>query len=217
MRAWVFQERLLARRNLYFCDTEVFFQCHHIVASETFPKGLPPRIGMTLGGIQVRLKGPDIRKSRGLKPDMALDAYSCWGLLVQSFSLGNLTYATDKLVALSAIASEMQQHLRSPYLAGLWRAYLPYQLLWEVRGVQWLTKSSRPSEYIAPSWSWASVTGHVEKACEVRFADDREILLKVLDAHVALVSDLNPYGQVKGGYLRVQVYIAKGSLFSIPT
>ncbi|OAL51539.1 HET-domain-containing protein [Pyrenochaeta sp. DS3sAY3a] len=217
MRAWVFQERSVARRNLYFCDTEVLFQCHHMVASERFPKGLPPRVGMTLGGIQVRLNGPKIRQSKGLQPDMALDAYSYWGLLVQSFSLGKLTYATDKLVAFSAIASEMQQHLRSPYLAGLWRAYLPYQLLWEVRGVQWTANSSRPREYIAPSWSWASVTGRVEKACEVRFADDREILLNVLDAHVALVSDLNPYGQVKGGYLRVQVFIAKGSLFSIPT
>jgi hypothetical protein len=216
LRAWVFQERSMARRNVFFGGTEVFFQCHQLAASEAFPHTLSPSMGMTLGGIQPQLKGSYLRKSRGFKPDVALNAYSYWDWLVEDFSLGRLTYATDKLVALSAIASEMQQHLGSQYLAGLWRAHLPYQLLWEVRGVQWLAQSSRPSEYIAPSWSWASVTGRVECACDVRFLDDREIVLKVLEVHIVLASDLNPYGQVKSGYLCVQGYLARGSLVPFP-
>lgn len=43
-RAWVFQERHLARRILHFTETEVFWECcakAPCFASETFPKGAP--------------------------------------------------------------------------------------------------------------------------------------------------------------------------------
>jgi hypothetical protein len=132
---------------------------------------------------------------------------------MERFSLGHLTYATDKLIALSAIASEMQGHIKSEYLAGMWRQHLAYQLLWEVRGVQWLVRRGRPNEYIAPSWSWASVVGNVENACDVRFANDREIILEVLDGQVELMNAANPFGQVKSGFLRVRGSLAKGTVF----
>lgn len=211
MRAWVFQERTLARRNLFFCETEVFFQCHELVASETFPRQLPPRIRSSLGGIYPQREGPRLREWRTLEPDTSLNAYSMWDWLIQDFSSGRLTYATDKLVAISAVAVEMQKHIRSEYLAGIWRHHLPYQLLWEVRGMQWICASSRPIQYIAPSWSWASTNGSVEQACGVRFSDERDIILDVMDVKVDLVSNVNPFGQVKGGYITVKGYLLSGT------
>lgn len=55
MRAWVFQERMLAPRNLYFSATEVFFECLEGSASEQFPARLPPQIaGVAFGSLQPR-------------------------------------------------------------------------------------------------------------------------------------------------------------------
>ena len=201
----------MARRNLFFCETEVFFQCHELVASEAFPRQLPPQIRMSLGGIYPQREGPRLRKWRTLEPDTSLYAYSMWDWLVQDFSSGRLTYATDKLVAISAVAVEMQKHIRSEYFAGLWRQHLPYQLLWEVRSIQWICPRSRPTEYIAPSWSWASTNGSVEQACGVRFPDERDIILEVMDAKVDLVTDGNPFGQAKGGYVTVKGYLVSGT------
>lgn len=214
MRAWVFQERTLAPRNLFFGATEVFFECREGAASEQFPARLPPQVRVVGSvGIQPHIDGSRIRKSLGLEADQSLDAFSVWGRLVERYSLGRLTYATDKLIALSALASEMQEHIQSKYLAGMWHQHLAYQLLWEVRGVQWLVRRRRVNEYIAPSWSWASVVGNVEIACEVRFADNREIIIEVLDAQVELVSAANPFGQVKSGFLRVRGSLARVSVF----
>ncbi|KAF4627911.1 hypothetical protein G7Y89_g10241 [Cudoniella acicularis] len=195
MRAWVFQERTLAPRNLLFGETEAGAGA------------------VGLRGIRPHIDGPLIRKSFGLEADQSLDAFTVWGQLVARFSRGQLTHATDKLVALSAIASEMRTHIESEYLAGMWRKHLAYQLLWEVRGVQWLVRRGRPNRYVAPSWSWASVIGSIETACEVRFADDREIILEVLDAQVELVSNAHAFGQVKSGFLRVASYLGKGTVF----
>jgi len=107
----------------------------------------------------------------------------------------------------------MKGLVKSDYLAGLWRQQLAYQLLWEVRGVQWLVRRGQPNEYIAPSWSWASVVGRLENVSDVRFADEREIILEVLEVKVELLNALAPFGQVKNRFLRVKGCLAKGSLF----
>lgn len=67
-----------------------------------------------------------------------------------------LTKETDKLVALSGLSKELQRVLQDDYLAGLWRRDLECQLLWEVRSSY---HGRRPSVYVAPSWSWASLCG----------------------------------------------------------
>ncbi|OTA97355.1 hypothetical protein M434DRAFT_62015, partial [Hypoxylon sp. CO27-5] len=157
MRAWVFQERTLAPRNLFFGRTEVFFECLESIASEHFPVQLPWQIDtISPKGIRPHIDGSRIRKSLGVEPDQSLNPFSLWGYFVERFSLGQLTYATDKLVAFSAIASLMQRYIKSDYLAGMWRRHLGYQLLWDVCGLQWLVSPRRPNNFVAPSWSWTS-------------------------------------------------------------
>jgi Heterokaryon incompatibility protein (HET) len=43
-RGWRYQERYLAPRTLYFTEREVYWECHHTNACETFPAGFPPRL-----------------------------------------------------------------------------------------------------------------------------------------------------------------------------
>ena len=78
-----------------------------------------------------------------------------------------MTKGTDKLIALSGLAHSYYERegksgvphkdykggRRGKYAAGLWEADMPSALLWRTRSAQ------RPSEYRAPSWSWASVDG----------------------------------------------------------
>jgi len=47
----------------------------------------------------------------------------------------------------------------------------------------------------------------------VRFANNREIILEVLDGQVELVNAANPFGQVKNGFLRVRGSLAKSTVF----
>ena len=212
-RAWVCQERYLAPRNLYFGATQLYWECCGRVASETFPLGLPARVGAPSKGLDPHIDGARRRKGLGLSEAPDLDAFSLWDLIISTYSKGNLTHSTDKLVALSGLAGRMQKHTKSQYLAGMWRKHLAYQLLWKASGIQWVVSTSRHEVYTAPSWSWASRHGHIEDACVVLHADDHEIVLEILDVGVELVSDKNHFGQVKSGFLRLRCSLAKTGVY----
>ncbi|RSM12127.1 hypothetical protein CEP52_002575 [Fusarium oligoseptatum] len=71
-----------------------------------------------------------------------------------------LTFETDRLPALSALAEQMADLLDDEYLAGLWKGDIVRGLLWCCTGKSG-TRSKAPEKYVAPSWSWASVRGAV--------------------------------------------------------
>lgn len=212
-RAWVCQERYLAPRNLYFGATQLYWECCELAACEGFPVQLPQRLGTSMPkGIIPHIDGARIRRASDMGDDVTLNVFSVWDRIVSMYTSGALTYAADKLVALSGMAFKVHEHTGCEYLAGLWRKHLAYQLLWQVRRLQWNVPRMRPLQYIAPSWSWASVTGRIEDACQIRFADDREIIIEILDAGVELDSR-NPFGQVKSGFLRIRGSLAKDPVY----
>ncbi|KAM0260998.1 hypothetical protein ACHAQJ_002433 [Trichoderma viride] len=211
-RAWVCQERYLAPRNIYFGATQLYWECCECSASETFPVRLSPEVGGLRKSLDPHVYGAAIRRASGLLNVPELNAFSLWDRIVYTYSSGKLTYSEDKLVAISGLASKMQKHTQSEYLAGLWRRHLPYQLLWTVRGTQWVVYKERPVVYTAPSWSWASMHGSIENSCVVRHAYDHEIVLEILDVKVDLVSDMNPFGRVKGGYIWARVHLARAGV-----
>ncbi|KAK7398326.1 hypothetical protein QQX98_012295, partial [Neonectria punicea] len=182
-------------------------------ASETFPVGLPPGVGgLFKKSLDPHVDGAAWRRWHGLPEAPELDAFSLWNGVVYTYSNGKLTYPEDKLVAISGLASRMQKHTQSEYLAGLWRKHLPYHLLWNVGSIQWFLSQECPAVYTAPSWSWASMHGTIEDSCVVRHADDREIVLEILDVKVNLANDANPFGQVKRGYIKARGYLASAGV-----
>ena len=95
-----------------------------------------------------------------------------WFGTVQDYSQRKLTYGKDKLIALSGLAHDYaEREQRGKYAAGLWEVDMPSALLWRTHqyppdmsqaiNADPCLPPQRPSAYRAPSWSWASVDGHI--------------------------------------------------------
>jgi len=83
-----------------------------------------------------------------------------WNFLVYRYSRCQLTYESDKLMALDGLTSRMREFQGEAHVFGLWPADLEPQLTWTVSSSErGKNKSRRSSPKIAPSWSWASING----------------------------------------------------------
>jgi hypothetical protein len=80
--------------------------------------------------------------------------------LVMSYSYADLSDETDLFLALAGLASAFSKKGLGTYCAGLWENSLPEALCWYTRQVESEEAThSRPSRYVAPTWSWGSVQG----------------------------------------------------------
>jgi hypothetical protein len=112
----------------------------------------------------------------------------------------------DKLVALSAIASEFQRVGGDIYLAGLWRGTLPEGLMWMMHPCDNKGLKPRPSEYIAPSWSWASAEGVVGflYGSEASRTKRDNVHAEILHCETTLKNEKLLTGQVVAGLLELR-------------
>jgi hypothetical protein len=78
--------------------------------------------------------------------------------MVKQYTQKALSYETDKISALSGLASIIEEKSGETFLAGLWRNDIRKGLLWHSLG--YTAKLQRPDfPGLAPSWSWVSVKG----------------------------------------------------------
>jgi hypothetical protein len=118
------------------------------------------------------------------------------------------TESQDRLPALSGLA-KASLSTRGIYLAGIWERHLPQALYW-TPSVTEETSSTRPLQYRAPSFSWASVDCHVlyHRWRPNADVDDAlhqslrqgHIMAKVIDSKCT-PDGLDPHGRVKDGYI----------------
>lgn len=151
-RGWVFQERLLAPRVLYFGKNQVLWECLTDHKCEGFPKGIPLHSSQKdLGPLWDSLSTSKDQsfRMRGL--------LNLWGGLIQQFSQCTLTKPSDKLSAMAGVAKLFQDVTGDEYVAGWWKSRLIETTDWRVHE----PRMRGSSEYRAPSWSWASVDGPV--------------------------------------------------------
>lgn len=86
-----------------------------------------------------------------------------------TYSKGQLTKSQDKLPALSGIAREIWLSLKERYIAGMWEGDRLHSLLWCVSPYR--DSTNLPSEYRAPTWSWASIEAEIEYGYATRYSD----------------------------------------------
>ncbi|EEB96127.1 hypothetical protein MPER_04793, partial [Moniliophthora perniciosa FA553] len=134
-----------------------------------------------------------------------------------------VTKRKDKLTALGGVAEQFHRvwHPQSEgdsvilaqaqdrYLAGLWEKFLPQDLLWRKARD---SLRARPTLYLAPSWSWASVDGQailysaLDQRLDVEFmADPTQVKsCEILECNVELDDERLPHGKVKSGSLKLR-------------
>lgn len=225
-RAWTLQEYLLSPRVVSFSADEVQWMCRTIRACEC---GNPEELDTPrLETLQREIKRVQAKEEQtrpggnyddnddiGLADfDLMLHCYRFWDDIVQTYCRRELTWARDKLPALSGVAHEFAQTLNegsrsdmaptrpSRYLAGLWEDDIYRGLCW-VNGND--SRDCAPAEYCAPSWSWASLKSEVYTSGQFP-VDGLVPQAEILEAACALANLDDPFGQVmpEGTHLRVR-------------
>ncbi|GIZ41798.1 hypothetical protein CKM354_000509200 [Cercospora kikuchii] len=140
-RAWAYQERLLARRIVTFGEGAVKFECrkHSIIEGQLVGVEGLPQLGFMA-------PHPD-------DPEM-WSLFEDWQQIVGGYSGLKATFETDKLIAFAGIASEFARATGWIPRFGLWEQHLLKQMTWKVPEGD---LSARPTQAVAPTWSWASV------------------------------------------------------------
>jgi hypothetical protein len=190
-RAWVLQERILSPRIVHMSTTMALWECKEYQASEIFPDGGIPEQQSPNNYGQLK------RLYRGSPTEDSHDVRVDWNRLLLRYTMCGLTFETDRLIALSGIASEFHKRAKCDYVAGLWSTQLPLDLLW------WKSPhtGSRSGIFVAPSWSWASMGG-IASLPNPRF--DYTIHATILGYETTLANPADKYGQLTGGYIELR-------------
>jgi hypothetical protein len=179
-RAWAFQEKRLARRFLSFTSGEVQWSCKAASSCEC------PRAWYNRSKI---------------RPQVVPATTDEWKSAVMDFSCLKLTYPSDKLPALSGLATRFQQKHKVNYLAGLWHNdQIISQLAWVQDSSHINPENGYNLAYRAPTFSWASTNAKIMWY----FPSTRtDAYIKILDVQCTLENE-NPFGEIRDGYMRVQ-------------
>ncbi|KAF9770175.1 hypothetical protein IL306_012303 [Fusarium sp. DS 682] len=194
-RAWTLQEQYLSRRMLRFDDYETLWACEEMAKRES---AISPSFHVDRSNMAHLMKSD--RGSGTLLYE--------WYDMIYDYSSRSLSFDTDRLPALPGLASYIAKFLGVHYCAGLWWEDISHVLCWYVsRGILNDEDGARaPSGYIAPSWSWASITGRVEIIHNpgANLAEPKPLIsARYLDYHLeAKGPDI--FGQLARGYILLQ-------------
>lgn len=140
-RGWTLQERLLSGRYVNFTTGEAQWGCLTTRSCECGQE----------------FYGDLYKKSESLEEE--------WFAILEEFTTRKLTVQTDRLTALAGIARRTSLSLPWKwYAAGIWLA--PDHMELSMKGLLWRRLPGTPvrtfsHDYIAPSFSWASVAGEI--------------------------------------------------------
>ncbi|RYO55515.1 hypothetical protein AA0113_g8825 [Alternaria arborescens] len=223
-RGWVYQERLLSARILHFHAEEVLWECRTGVRCEcgSLDDDDAAATDRTRDIWRLRNKASLTRAlSPGANPQLL---FQTWADIVMRFSQLDLSYDTDRLPALSGIASRFAEHPVGQYFAGMWSEMFPTSLMYDAapppgrRDYQFDT-SCRSR---APSWSWASLPLSGRNHVNYSFALPQFFEKPCPDFTLIFVAKhfvgKNQYGWVQNAELRVcarcvDCFVVKHKLF----
>jgi hypothetical protein len=113
-RAWVLQEKILARRTIYYHKDMLYFECLTMEASEQVPEGICRDLWKSMG-YHSRLQEAIHGKANLSDKKVVDQLYSAWYRCMMEFTGRQMTMEGDRLFALSGLANEMQNVLDQAY------------------------------------------------------------------------------------------------------
>ncbi|KAF9692213.1 hypothetical protein EKO04_009960 [Ascochyta lentis] len=109
------------------------------------------------------------------------EALQLWSYIITEFTARNITYDSDRLLAIASIAKQLSPALHSGYVAGQW-TFSTMGLLWYPNDSTRCRRSKPLTGHNIPSWSWASIEGSpiffdtasaMDLACRASFASSK--------------------------------------------
>ncbi|KAI1211058.1 HET-domain-containing protein [Annulohypoxylon truncatum] len=211
-RAWTFQEKAASVRMLAFNKSDIHF--------------ISPWRKQTQyeGDMEFYDRSYFQIAQLGCYKDDTDQVIDLWyNKVLPGYSKRLLTHKKDRLPALSGIAQHFSRLLDDEYLAGLWKRDLYRGLSWNCsydNPQPWddlIGRLGSPSEYVAPSWSWATYTGLTDFSFGTSHgsiymseaAKKRENLrseCRVLKVNVT-PNGVDPFGQIKAASLQITAKI----------
>jgi hypothetical protein len=212
-RGWVYQERLLSRRIVFYNYGELSFQCLEGSFCECENISIPPHAKMSnahgmIVQMAIRRQIAGISTSQKDTPDYWKTWESMWESMVTTYMSLNLTNQRDVLPAISGCAKVIADVTGDQYHAGLWGRDFAKTLLWYNSSTK-KDKKSRPQS-TTPTWSWASLS----PAQSVLFLDVKPILMDSSMKVKCKPKGANPFGEISAGMglLKLEVALFPGFL-----
>ncbi|KAJ2904309.1 hypothetical protein MKZ38_008368 [Zalerion maritima] len=223
-RAWTFQESILPCRVLHFTDYGMIWECNS--THKTSDIRVLPKATVNLMTIGPASTGNSSSLGEGnntswdsvdnltthihnfLNVKSAATVFWAWHGIIEHYSQRQLTQQKDRLTALSGLAQlvlALNGMDHADYIAGMWRGQLAKDLLWHVYG-PWKPRGYSHGSYVAPSWSWASVSTGVKYIVE-QYQFEFDQLIDILQ----VTCDKSPFdltGAISSAYM-----VVKGSLW----
>ncbi|KAI5922263.1 hypothetical protein F4810DRAFT_721356 [Camillea tinctor] len=163
-RGWVYQEKSLSRRKLYFGKRQIHFLGGQKIVSEN-------------GEVQI-IRTECNNLHRNLPKNATLDYLAdhknprdYWYRTVEQIAHLQWTVQTDLFPSISGLASQFHKVISSQYLAGLWADDLHCGLLWMQDNIgiglisappqvpktklEFMNSLKENGSQLGPSWSWA--------------------------------------------------------------
>ncbi|KAG4443091.1 hypothetical protein IFR05_001417 [Cadophora sp. M221] len=203
-RGWAMQERFLSARIIEYGTFQTRWTCQDkraVMPSDGFRAGLLNTEQQTEG-----LSRETLGALRGepFIPSVAsgvFDLYDVWFNVVAVYCERALTSESDRLPAISGLASRFAGLLNDEYCAGLWRSRLAEDLLWSCTSYPGV----RPVQYQAPSWSWAASNHHIvfRRVTIGTKVSTQDPAFKVLDCKIETDEMSGLFSTVKSGILTI--------------
>ena len=193
-RAWTFQERLLSTRALYFGQCGIGFECRSVVCrgANNRQSNQDHRSKFLASPTQRSPEWDNIEKVR-----------SVWYELLAEYVDRELTFASDKLIALSGVVEKFKSSFgdTDEYISGFWKNDLCHGLCWKYQVPDYRrTNRQNPWSPIKspdfPSWSSCSMKRPViwpDGSCAINCA---ELLEKVKSSDDKKCGGKNEYAKL---------------------
>lgn len=178
-RGWVFQERVLCPRTLFYSKGTIFWECIQREANDKHDKVLPPlnrkyesqwTSKQYVHYLAKRLEWDEWNDGNSQYGPKQLRMHRSWYELQRDYHMLDFTLETDRLVAIRGLITLVGC---GDSVAGLRRDMMLPELLWDSMVIQSDHRiigeqDIAEEKYIGPSWSWACLKPTVSSSTSPR-------------------------------------------------